>query len=274
MPPPAPPAPEAPPRPAARPTRSARMPRAVVALMLREMATTYGRSPGGYLWAVLEPVAALAILSAVFALVLRSPSLGNSFPLFYASAYLPFMMFNDIANKMATSIRYSRPLLTYPAVTFVDALLARFLLTAMTHLVVGALVLGGILSLLDVHALLNLPRILEGVALAAGLGLGVGAVNCYLMTAFPVWERAWQIATRPLFLLSGVIYIYEDLPRLAQTVLWWNPLLHVTGITRAGIYSTYQADYASPLYVLVLTAAALGLGLLLLYRFNRDLMDS
>jgi capsular polysaccharide transport system permease protein len=250
------------------------MPRSVAALVLREMATSYGRSPGGYLWAVLEPVAALAVLTVVFAVVLRSPSLGNSFPLFYASAYLPFMLFNDMANRMATSIRFSRPLLGYPAVSFVDALLARFLLALATHLVVGAIILTGILTLMDTHALLNLPRLLEGVALATAIGLGVGVLNCYLMTAFPVWERAWQILTRPLFLISGVLYIYEDMPRFAQEILWWNPLLHVTGIARTGIYSTYQAQYASVLFVLIVAAVTLVLGMLLLYRFNRDLMEN
>ena len=30
--------------------------RAIGALILREMATSYGRSPGGYIWAILEPV--------------------------------------------------------------------------------------------------------------------------------------------------------------------------------------------------------------------------
>jgi capsular polysaccharide transport system permease protein len=260
-------------RPAARPSRRWRLARSVAALVMREMATTYGRSPGGYLWAVLEPVAALAVLSVVFALVLRAPSLGNSFPLFYASAYLPFMLFNDMANRMATAIRFSRPLLSYPAVSFVDSLLARLLLALLTHLLVGAIILTGILTLMDTHALLNLPRLLGGVALAVAMGIGVGAVNCYLMTAFPVWERAWQILTRPLFLISGVIYIYEDLPRMAQAVLWWNPLLHVTGITRTGVYSTYEAQYASVLFVAVVATVTLALGMLLLYRFNRDLME-
>ena len=35
--------------------------RCVIALMLREMATTYGRSPGGYLWVMLEPIAGIAL---------------------------------------------------------------------------------------------------------------------------------------------------------------------------------------------------------------------
>lgn len=259
--------------PPAQPSRRWRMPRTIVALILREMATTYGRSPGGYLWAVLEPAMALAVLTTVFSLVLKTPSLGNSFPLFYASAYLPFTLFNDISNTMARAIRFSRPLLNYPAVTFIDALIARFVLTTMTHLVVGLLILTAILVLMDTHTLLNVPRILEGVALAAVLGLSVGVLNCYLMTSFPIWESAWSIATRPLFLMSGIFYIYEDLPLLAREILWWNPLMHITGIARTGVYSTYQADYTSVLYVLTVSGITLLTGLLLLYRYNRDLME-
>jgi capsular polysaccharide transport system permease protein len=249
------------------------MGRTVGALMLREMATTYGRRPGGYVWAVLEPALALVMLTLVFSLVLKSPSLGNSFPLFYASAYLPFVLFNSVSNAMARSIRFSRPLLGYPAVTFVDALIARFLLATMTHLVIGFLIFSGILMLMDTHTLLHLPRVLEGVALAAVLGLSIGVLNCYLMTAFPIWETAWSIATRPLFLISGIFYIYEDLPTFAREVLWWNPLLHVTGITRTGFYSTYEAAYASPLFVLGVSGLTGVTGLLLLYRYNRDLME-
>lgn len=249
------------------------MPRTIAALMLREMATTYGRSPGGYLWAVLEPVAAVTVLSLVFSLMLRAPSLGTGFALFYASGYLPFMLFNDVANRMATSIRFSRALLAYPAVTIVDALLARFLLAALTHLLVGAVVLTGILLLTGAQTLLDIPRLLQAAALAAVLGFAVGTLNCYLMAAFPVWERAWQIATRPLFLLSGVLFIFEDLPLFAREILWWNPLFHITGIARAGIYSTYQAGYASATYVLVVAGIALPLGLLLLLRHGRALVQ-
>lgn len=259
-------------RPPSRPSRRWRMPRTIAALILREMSTSYGRSPGGYLWAVLEPVAAIMVLSLIFSMMLRAPSLGTGFALFYASGYLPFMLFNDVANRMATSIRFSRALLAYPAVTIVDALIARFVLAAATHLLVGAIVLTGILWLSEAQTLLNLPRLLEAAGLAAILGFAIGVLNCYLMAAFPIWERAWQIATRPLFLISGVLFIFEDLPLFAREILWWNPLFHVTGIARAGLYSTYQASYASPVYVLAVAAVALPLGLLLLWRHGRALV--
>ena len=44
-----------PPQPQLRPPRVQTF-RTISALIMREMQTTYGRSPGGYLWAVLEPV--------------------------------------------------------------------------------------------------------------------------------------------------------------------------------------------------------------------------
>ena len=80
--------------------------RSVSALMLREISTTYGNSAGGYLWALLDPILGIGLLTLVFSQFFAVPALGTNFPLFYATGYLPFMMFNDIANKMAVSLRY------------------------------------------------------------------------------------------------------------------------------------------------------------------------
>jgi capsular polysaccharide transport system permease protein len=248
--------------------------RTIVALMLREMATTHGRSPGGYLWAIIEPVAALAMFSIGFSLVFHRPPVGNSFPLFYATGFLPFMMFNDVANKMATSITFSKPLLFYPAVTFLDALVARFLLNVLTHLMVAYIIFWALITVFGARADLDLPRILLSFSLAAGLGIGVGTLNCYLMTAFPIWERAWQIATRPLFIVSGVFFTFDSMPRAAQDILWFNPLIHVIGVSRDGFFGSYQADYVSVVMVLAVSAATLLLGLLLLWRHHRTLLET
>ena len=120
--------------------RKFRTSRTIAALILREMSTTFGRSPGGYLWAILDPVAGLLLLSFVFSLAFAGPPLGTSFGLFYATGYLPFVMFNEIANKMATSINFSKPLLAYPAVTLLDALIARFSLAILTNIMVGYII--------------------------------------------------------------------------------------------------------------------------------------
>ena len=68
-----------------RPNRQFRTFRTIAALMMREMATTYGRSPGGYLWALVEPIGAVAILTLLFSLAFPAPPMGKSFGLFYAT---------------------------------------------------------------------------------------------------------------------------------------------------------------------------------------------
>ncbi len=241
--------------------------RSVVALMLREMVTTYGRSPGGYLWAILEPVAAIALLSFAFSLAFHAPSLGISFPLFYATGYLPFMLFHDVSTKTAGAIRFSHPLLNFAALTWVDVILARFLLNVFTHLVIAALVIGGLILLFDTRTTFDLAHVATAFALAAVLAAGVGLMNTYLFLAFPAWERVWQVLTRPLFIMSGVFFLFEDLPHEIQVFLWFNPVFHLTGEMRRGFYATYPADYVSMIYVSLL---GVGLGFLGLLLMSRD----
>lgn len=247
--------------------------RAIFALILREMSTSYGRSPGGYVWAILEPALALAALSTVFAIAIRTPPLGDSFPLFYATGYLPFMLFNDVANKAATSLNYSRPLLQYPAITFMDVLLARALLHLLTHIMIAYCMFFGIVLVMDLQ--LNPDYLMVALAyfLAAMLGLGVGSFNCYLMMSFPVWERIWQIITRPLIFISGLFLPFESMPQLAQDILWWNPIIHLVGFLRMGIYDFYDGDYLSALYPLGVALVLMALGMLLMWRHHTRLIE-
>jgi capsular polysaccharide transport system permease protein len=253
--------------------RKFRTARNVFALMLREMSTTYGSSPGGYFWAIFDPAAALLIMSVVFSYALNVPPIGNSFPLFYATGYLPFMLFNDVANKMATAINFSRPLLAYPAVTFLDALIARFLLNVLTHLMVGYIVYSVLIFVIGARVDLDLPAALLGSAMAAMLGIGIGTLNCYLMSSFFIWERGWQLATRPLFIISGIFFMYGSMPEKAQDVLWYNPLVHVIGMTRSGFYANYDASYVSVTYIAVISAVTFTVGLLLLWRHHHSLLE-
>lgn len=249
------------------------MARTVVALMLREMATTYGRSAGGYIWALLEPILGVALLSVIFSMAFQKPSLGTNFPLFYATGFLPFTMFNDLASKVAASLRYSRPFLAYPSVTFMDAMLARVILNALTHATVITIVLSAIFMIFRIPVTIDMASIFEALIMTTILAVGVGTCNCYLMTAFPIYERAWSIATRPLFLMSGIFFLYEVMPEKAQDFLWYNPVLHCVGLLRRGIYPTYEANYVSAGYVMMLSFVLMFFGLLLLVRNYRRLME-
>jgi capsular polysaccharide transport system permease protein len=248
--------------------------RVVFALIMREMATSYGRSSLGYLWALLEPVGAVAILSLAFAIAFSSPALGESFPLFYATGYIPFMLYNTMQNKVSSTIRENQQLLFYPAVTYVDALASRAILTMITQVAVALIVFGGIVILDAFHQKIDFVRVGLSLLVAGFLGLGIGVLNCVIIHLSPAWRQIWSIITRPIFLVSCIFYLFDTLPEWVQSILWFNPLVHVIGMTRQGFYSTYDADYVVVAFPLAVGAVTLFFGLALLRRYSQDLINT
>lgn len=247
--------------------------RVILALMLREMSTRYANSPGGYIWAIVEPLGFIAMMAIGFSLMARVPPLGTSFVLFYASGFLPFNLYKALENDVSAAIRFSRPLLLYPAVNWLDAILARFLLGMITNILVLILIIWGSLMMASHSAALDLVQMLHSIAAAGALGLGVGTLNAFLHGRFPLIRTAWKIINRPMFLLSAVIYTLEDLPTSIQKILWWNPLVHLTGMMRDGIYPNYQPQYISQPYVYGIAFVSMAIGLLFLRTYSRDLVN-
>lgn len=256
------------------PFRVPRFFRVMMALMLREMATSYGKSSLGYLWAVLEPIGAIAVLSFAFSIALQNPALGTSFPLFYATGYLPFMFYNTMQNKVGATLRENIQLLFYPRVTYMDAILSRFFLTTITQLLVAAIVFSGIMMMDQVNQRLDFIAILASLIVAAVLGLGVGVLNCVIIHLLPSWRQIWSIITRPIFLVSCIFYLFDSLPVWVQNALWYNPLIHVIGLNRTGFYSVYEGGYIVIAYPLIVGGVTLFLGLALLRRHAQDLINS
>ena len=247
--------------------------RTICALILREMTASYGRSPGGYVWALVEPALGIALLSVIFSIGFRSPLLGTNFAIFYATGLLPFLMFNDLSTKTSQAINYSKQLLAYPRVTFVDAIAGRFILNMLTQILVSIVVFSGITLAFETRTTLDWERILSALAMTAALGLGVGTFNCFLMSMFPIWQRIYSIITRPLLLISGVIFTLEAVPHPYQDWLWYNPLVHIIGTVRSGFYNSYDANYANPIYVYAISILLGFFGLIFLRRYHRDIME-
>ena len=171
-------------------------------------------------------------------------------------------MYSILAAKISSALKYSRPLLAYPRVTWLDAILGRFVLNVLTLLTVSCVVIVAIMVFVDSRTVLDLRYIALGFGLAAILGLAVGIMNCLLIGLFPVWAIVWSVLTRPMFIASGVLFLYEDLPSGAQAILWWNPVLHATGLMRKGFYSTYNGSYISLQYSFGVAMVMIVVGLL------------
>jgi capsular polysaccharide transport system permease protein len=247
--------------------------RVLGALVIREMSAKFGRSVGGYAWAIAEPLGGIVLLSVAFSLALRSPPLGTDFLLFYSTGIVPFYMFNTMSRGVAGAVKTNKGLLNYPVVTTLDAVLAKFVLNLLTVTLIGTLLLGGVILLTGVEVNLDFAAIALAGACAALLGLGLGAVNCVLFGLYPTWQNVWSVLTRPLFLVSGILFLFESAPPAFQAVLWWNPLVHVISLMRAGFYGAYDPHFVSVPYVLGIALALFVTGAYLLRRHASLLLE-
>ena len=247
--------------------------RAIFALIMREMATTYGRSPGGYVWAILEPVAAIALFSVIFGFVFDAPPLGTSFGLFFASGFMPLFLYMGLTAKIGQSILYSRPLLAYPRVRYFDAILARAILTFMTQILVGVIIIGMLVIVEDLDLSIDFGALGLAYLLCFFLGLGIGIFNAFMAAMFPIYQTVWAILNRPMFIVSGILYLIDPLPEYYRDILLMNPICHIVMIVREGLYVSYDAVLASSIYVLAWSIVPAVLGLVFLNRYHNDILN-
>lgn len=255
------------------PTRRFAFLRAIMALILREMSSTYGRSPGGYVWAIVEPIAGILVFSLAFGVMKFSPPLGENFGLFFATGLLPLAMYQVLAVKVGTAIRYSRALLTYPNVTYIDAIIGRVVLSFLTHIVIFFIITVGIILVADLNLIIDYTAIARAFAMALVLGIGVGLVNCFLMSLFPIWQFIWAVLNRPMFIASGVLFLIDDLPGQIRDYIMLNPAAHVVSTMRSGFFVSYDAVYVSETYVYLVAGVLAVFGMLLLHRYHRVILD-
>lgn len=206
------------------------------------MSTRYGRSPGGYAWAFLDPIGYVAMMSALFGVVARLPATGESFPFFFATGYIAYSMYNGTAAYLSSSVAANKNLMQYPKVSPIDPFIGRAVLQAVTSTVVGIVVLWGTrLGEKHAHALIW-TALFASILLAWMLAAGVALINIVMFERFPLYEKMYGILTRPLFFLSGVFYVPGQLPHPFREILLSNPVTHIIILFREGFYGETVAD--------------------------------
>ncbi|MEZ0167570.1 ABC transporter permease [Microvirga sp. TS319] len=215
--------------------------RVVGALVLREMRTRFGRSRAGYLWALVQPIGHISILTVVLASMQRAVPVGPSIQLFLATGLIPYLLFMNLVTRLMTAIVSNQTLFTFPIVKILDAVAARALLEILTICLIGMLVLAG-LALLGLGLIPEEPANLAGALAATALyGIGFGLTSMAIYSVFPAWDRIQALLLLPLYFCTGIFYVPDTLPVAFRDVIVWNPLLHGVEWFRSGFYANYGA---------------------------------
>lgn len=248
--------------------------RIITALLLREMGAKTGESRWSYIWAIGEPLGGIILLTLAFGIMLVKPPMGNNFALFYATGVVPFSLYSGVAATVASSLNANRGLLTYPVVSIIDTILARWILETATTLTVAILLFATIIWFYGLHLYIRPEHLLLSLAMAACLGLALGTLNCVLFFYFPMWRNIWSILNRPLFLISAVMFTFDSLPADVRSWMWFNPLVHIIGEARLGFYGSYRGSYVEPGYVFGWSGLLFLVGAILIQRNHARLIQN
>lgn len=251
------------------------MARVIHALILREIATRFGKQKLGYLWAVLEPVLLVSILVFIFSVRGRHSLPGIGPGQFFISGIVPFLMFRHGMARVMSSIVGNKSLLVFPQVQFLDLALARFLLEVVTSFVIFVVLLTGLHVTGVEEITVRSPLGVLAAFIMLGLfGLGLGMILGAIAPLFPSVEPiSHAVLGRPLFFLSGVFFTAHMMPSKLREYLLYNPLLNSIELLRYSLFTPYKEQYYDIPYTLWFLGGLIFLGLLMLRALRERILS-
>lgn len=247
--------------------------RVLLALVLREVEAGGLKGPNSLVWAVIEPVVGISLLSIIFMIALPAPPLGNSFALFYATGLLPLLFFQDVSQKSIIAIRFSRPLLGFAEIRLIEMIVGRAVLAMGLQVGIMILLLGGLLMANRHPIQTDVLHLAQAILATATLSTGVGVLGGWLSAEVPIWPRIWAAVLRPLVFISGVFFLVDEISDPYRDIAMWNPLAHAISAFRAGFYPQYIGEHASLTYVFGIGLGCLAIGVVGLRARQPTLMD-
>ena len=216
----------------------------IFALFAREIRTGFN-DKFGLSWAVINPVIFIFALS-----FLRGRLAGgdtHTIPTFtfMAIGILFIQSFLQTLSSSARSISKNKALFAFRQVQPISAVFA----SALFELLIKISVIIGIITIMyfmgmDLqisNPLLFMTCFFLLWIFAVALGIFFGIAELFIKEISKVRE----LATRPLFFVSGVFFSLQDFPKEYWHFLNWNPILHAIELTRYSVHSTYGHEGVS-----------------------------
>lgn len=192
----------------------------------------YQQSLLAWLWAVVQPVATVAIFTLIFTRFVPIDTQGIPYVVFSYTAVVPWTLLAASLNDMVHALVQNMNLVTkiyFPReILPVAAVLARLMDFGIAFLLLIGLLLFYQMPIVA-GALLYIPLILAiQLALILGLGLACAAMNIFYRDVQPLLTLGLQI----WFYASPIIYPISQVPATLRPYYYLNPM--------AGILTAYR----------------------------------
>jgi len=215
--------------------------RVLLALMLREARTRYGRTRGGYLWALIEPILHICVFYLLYKFRIHMVPLGDNLFVFLMTGFGIYLGFVHIMNRTEGAYASNEALLSFPIVQVMDVFVARALLELATTIGVNFILFGFFIAFFGEPFPASVFKMLAAILGLFGIGFGLGVCIGIVAEFLPSVGNLMRFPFRILYFVSGLFYLPDTLPPSFRAVLEWNPVLHGITLFREGYYAGYES---------------------------------
>lgn len=247
--------------------------RIVGALVVREMATRFGREGLGFLWVVLEPL--VFCFGVLFLWSMSKPDHEHGIRLapFVLTGYMSLIVIRHFISQFSNAFSANIGLFHHRLIAPVHVFMARACLEFLgstTAFIVGYIVL----MLMGELVLPADPLLLyAGWLILTWVSAGLALVLAGLAMRYDFMERLLGLISYLLIPLSGAFFMMDWIPERAREILLWLPFPHAIEMVRGGVFGEFVKTHYDPLYPIFVGAALTTIGLLLISA-SRGRVDS
>jgi capsular polysaccharide transport system permease protein len=225
--------------------------RVLLALVLREARTRYGRRRAGYLWALIEPLIHITIFYFLFKYIRsRHIAIGDSLFVFLATGFVVFLGFRGLMGRIQGGYSSNQALLAFPPVQMFDVFLGRAILEIATWMLVTIILFFGMV-LYGAPFPVNVLKMISAIILLSGIAFGIGACIGMIGEFIPSIANFVKAPMRILYFASAIFYLPDAMPPKVRGFLYWNPVLHGITLFREGYYKGYKSDILDVNYLAI-----------------------
>jgi capsular polysaccharide transport system permease protein len=238
--------------------------RIIWALLLRELATRYGRSNLGFLWTVAEPLLFCAGVVALWSVVKPPYEHGVKIVPFVVTGYMPIIMVRHMINQAMGCVRSNGGLLYHRQISLLHLFAARLTLEFLGVTAAFVIVVLVLMLLGQSPPPQNLLLLYGGWCLLSWLSASLAMVLGAIAELAEAVERVVGLFTYILVPLSGTFYMVAWLPAPYQKAVLYLPFIHPVEMIRGGFFGPGTLTIFDPLYAAAWAGGLTVLGLLLL----------
>jgi capsular polysaccharide transport system permease protein len=235
--------------------------RVVVALMLREIYTRFGRDNIGFAWIIAEPAIFCLSVILLWSFIKHSGHAETPIVPFLLTGYMPLLMYRHMVSRTMRCMQANAALLYHRQITVMTLYISRIAVeilgtSAAFMFCMLAFFLSGHIEVPD-----DPPLMLAGWLLYAWYAAATAILVGALSERSEVTEKIWGPISYVMIPLSGTFYMVDWMPAQVREAILWMPPVNGVEMIRGGYFSASVTAHFDAIYLvyvnLVLTACGL-----------------